>query len=336
LRWQTPIAALRRRLTAGLAAYNLARQSEERQAMADLDRDSVTAEVLRQMATTPDPRLREIMAAAVRHLHDFAREVNLTPDEWLHGIAFLTAVGQACTPYRQEFILLADVLGLSRLVNVMHDSEGREAAGTETSLLGPFFREAAPEFKLGDNIIVHSKGGLELCLFGQISDADGKPIPGAEIDVWQTNADGLYDLQAVNAEVMDMRGRFKADADGRFHFRTVRPLGYSIPMDGPVGRLVKDQKRHGMRPSHIHILVQAPGSRDLVTALYFGDDPNIDTDTVFGVSQSLVVMPKPGVPGNPRPDLPGVQYDFRLSRRGANDTGGRVGADPSKMMPAAE
>jgi hydroxyquinol 1,2-dioxygenase len=304
--------------------------------MSDLDRDSITAEALRQMATTPDPRLREVVSAAVRHLHDFAREVNLTPDEWLAGIAFLTAVGQNCSPVRQEFILLSDVLGLSRLVNVMHDAAGREAAGTETSLLGPFFRENAPEFALGENLVQHAKGGMEICLFGAITDADGKPIPHAEIDAWQTDAEGLYDLQVGDAGTMDMRGRFRADAAGHFHFRTVRPLGYSIPMDGPVGRLVKDQRRHGMRPSHIHVLVQAPGFRDLVTALYFGDDPNIDTDTVFGVSRSLVVMPQHGLAGNPRPDLPGVRYDFRLSRRGANDTGGRVGADPSRIMPAAE
>jgi len=304
--------------------------------MADLDRDSITAEALRQMATTPDPRLREVVSAAVRHLHDFAREVNLTPDEWLAGIAFLTAVGQNCSPVRQEFILLSDVLGLSRLVNVMHDAAGREAAGTETSLLGPFFRENAPEFALGESLIRQDRGGMELCLFGQVTDAAGQPIPHAEIDAWQTDAEGLYDLQQGDAGTMDMRGRFRADAAGRFHFRTVRPLGYSIPMDGPVGRLVKDQRRHGMRPSHIHVLVQAPGYRDLVTALYFGDDPNIDTDTVFGVSRSLVVMPQQGLAGNPRPDLPGVRYDFRLSRRGANDTGGRVGADPSRIMPAAE
>ena len=218
----------------------------------------------------------------------------------------------------------------------MHDAAGREAAGTETSLLGPFFRENAPEFALGENLVQHAKGGMEICLFGAITDADGKPIPHAEIDAWQTDAEGLYDLQVGDAGTMDMRGRFRADAAGHFHFRTVRPLGYSIPMDGPVGRLVKDQRRHGMRPSHIHVLVQAPGYRDLVTALYFGDDPNIDTDTVFGVSRSLVVMPQQGLAGNPRPDLPGVRYDFRLSRRGANDTGGRVGADPSRIMPAAE
>jgi hydroxyquinol 1,2-dioxygenase len=304
--------------------------------MPDLDRMGVTAEALAQMAKTPDPRLREIMAAAIRHLHDFAREVELKPEEWLAGIAFLTAVGHACTPYRQEFILLSDVLGLSRLVNVMHDAEGRESAGTETSLLGPFFREKAPEFAAGESIATQDKGGEEIVLFGQVMDAEGMPIPDAEIDIWQVDATGLYDLQANAPEVMDMRGRFRTDAAGRFHMRTVKPMGYSIPMDGPVGQMVRKQDRHGMRPGHIHMLVQAPGYRELVTALYMADDPNIDSDTVFGVSKSLIVQPQRGLPDAPRGDLPAVRYDFRLSRLAAGETGGRVGADPSQILPAAQ
>lgn len=305
--------------------------------MQDLDRVGITREVIAQMADTPDPRLNTIMEAAVRHLHDFAREVELTPDEWLAGIGFLTAIGHACTPFRQEFILLSDVLGLSRLVNVMHDATGREAAGTETSLLGPFFREQAPEFAPGESIAVHSRGGTEIVLFGQVLDAAGAPVPEAMIDIWQTDADGQYDLQARDPSVMDLRGRYRADAEGRFHMRTVKPIGYSIPMDGPVAKLVVAQRRHGMRPAHIHILVTAPGYRDLVTALYFGDDANIDSDTVFGVTQSLVVREAVGVPGSPRPDMPSVRYDFRLSRARQDEaSGGRVGADPSRMMPAAE
>ena len=304
--------------------------------MQDLDRNSVTAEALAQMANTPDPRLREIMAAATRHLHDFAREVNLQPDEWLAGIAFLTAVGQACTPFRQEFILLSDVLGLSRLVNVMHDAEVREATGTETSLLGPFFREKAPEFAAGESIAVHDTEGTEVVIFGQVTDGEGKPVANAEIDIWQTNAAGLYDLQARDATVMDMRGRFRTDAAGRYHMRTVKPAGYSIPMDGPVGKMTRLQNRHGFRPAHIHVLVAAPGFRELVTALYFADDPNIASDTVFGVSQSLVIRESTGLPGSPMPGLPGIHYDFHLSRDTAEGSGGRGGADPSRRMPAVE
>jgi protocatechuate 3,4-dioxygenase beta subunit len=150
----------------------------------------------------------------------------------------------------------------------------------------------------------------------------------------RADAEGLYDLQGENPEAMDMRGRFRADAAGRFQMRTVKPIGYSIPMDGPVGRLVHSQNRHGMRPAHIHILVAAEGYRELVTALYLGDDPNIDSDTVFGVSRSLIVTPERGLPDAPRADLPAVRYEFRLSRQAAGETGGRVGADPSRV-PAA-
>ncbi len=299
--------------------------------MKDLDIQSTTEAVIAQMALTPDPRLREIMEAAVRHVHDFAREVKLTPDEWLKGIGFLTAVGQACTPYRQEFILLSDILGLSRLVNVMHDSDGREDAGTETSLLGPFFREKAPEIALGGSIVAQLKG-REIVVFGQVTDTEGHGIAGAEIDVWQTDAEGQYDLQANDPTVMDLRGRMRCDAEGRFHFRTEKPLGYPIPMDGPVGSLVTLQSRHGFRPAHIHTLISAPGYRELVTALYFGDDEHVDSDTVFGVSESLVITEAMGLEGNPLPALPGVRYDFTLSRD-ADGASGRVGSDPSRLMP---
>ena len=300
--------------------------------MQDLDNIQVTEAAIAQMAATPDPRMREIMEAAVRHLHAFARETNLTPGEWLKGIAFLTAVGQACTPYRQEFILLSDVLGLSRLVNVMHDAKGREAAGTETSLLGPFFREGAPEIPLGGSIAGTSTGP-EIVIFGQVTDAEGQPVPHARMDIWQTDAEGLYDLQAHDPDVMEMRGQLRCDAQGRFHVRTLKPIGYSIPMDGPVGTMVRQQARHGFRPAHIHVLVAAPGYRELVTALYFADDPNIGSDTVFGVSASLVIAERLDLPDSPLPGLPAIRYDFTLSRE-TDGAGGRVGADPSRLMPA--
>jgi protocatechuate 3,4-dioxygenase beta subunit len=299
--------------------------------MQDLGVNDVTDAVIEQMATTPDPRLREIMDAAVRHLHAFAREVNLTPDEWLQGIAFMTAVGQACTPYRQEFILLSDVIGLSRLVNVMHDAKGREVAGTETSLLGPFFRESAPKIPLGGTLANLSKG-TEIMIYGQVTDAEGRAVPHATLDVWQTNEDGQYDLQAYDPTVMDMRGQLQCDGNGRFHFRTFRPLGYSIPMDGPVGDLVKRQRRHGFRPAHIHTLFSAPGYRDLVTALYFADDKHVDSDTVFGVSRSLVISARTDLPDAPVPGMPSIRYDFTMSRD-TDGSGGRVGSDPSKLMP---
>lgn len=301
--------------------------------MQDLDEFTVTEAALAQMANTTDPRLKQIMDAAVRHLHAFAREVQLTPAEWLKGIEFLTAVGQACTPFRQEFILLADVLGVSALVNAMHDKKAREL-GTQSSLLGPFFREGAPELPLGASIVA-TPSIPEIVIYGRVTDNDGKPVPNALVQVWQTSEHGLYDLQAENAaDVMDLRANFRADEEGRYHFRTVRPLGYSIPMDGPVGEMVKAQSRHGFRPSHIHFLIGGEGYRELVTALYFADDEHIDSDTVFGVSGSLVVQAKDD-PASPIAGLQAVHYDFRLAHAEAGDTG-RVGADPSKLMKAAE
>ena len=299
--------------------------------MQDLDEFTVTDEALRQMANTENPRLKEVMDAAVRHLHAFAREVNLTPEEWLTGIQFMTAVGQACTPLRQEFILLADVLGLSAVVNALHDKKAREL-GSQSSLLGPFFRENAPELPLGAQIV--EKPETEIVVYGQVTSNDGTPLPDALIQIWQTSEHGLYDLQERDGESMDMRGNFRTDADGRYYFRTVRPLGYSIPMDGPVGEMVKLQKRHGFRPSHIHCLIGADGYRELVTALYFGDDPNIDSDTVFGVSQALVVDAHDD-PASPIPGLRAVHYDFRLAKAAPGESG-RVGADPTKLMKAAE
>ncbi|MBW8268206.1 dioxygenase family protein [Caldovatus aquaticus] len=305
--------------------------------MKDLDRFAITEAVLEQMAGTPDPRLRRIIESAVRHLHDFAREVELTPEEWLAGIAFLTAVGQACTAHRQEFILLSDVLGLSRLVNVMHDARSRAEGATETSLLGPFYREDPPEVPLGGSLARAATDGnrKEILLFGRVTDAGGEPVPGAVMDLWQTNAEGLYDLQGEDPSAVDMRGRLRCDAEGRYHVRTVKPRGYSVPMDGPVGRLVRLQGRHGHRPAHIHVLVSAPGYQELVTALYFADDPHVESDTVFGVSGSLVVSERTGLPDAPRPDLPAVRYDFRLSPLAAGAEGGRVGADPSRIAEAA-
>ena len=300
--------------------------------MQDLDEFTVTDEALSQMAATKNPRLKQIAEAAVRHLHAFAREVDLTPEEWLTGIQFMTAVGQACTPLRQEVILLSDVLGLSAVVNALHDRKAREL-GSQSSLLGPFFREGAPVMPAGAQI-VEKPTEPGIVVYGKVTNNDGTPVQGALIQVWQTSERGLYDLQERDGEAMDMRGVFRTDSGGNYHFRTVRPLGYSIPMDGPVGALVHRQNRHGMRPSHIHCLISAEGHRELVTALYFGDDPYIDSDTVFGVSRSLVVDARDD-PASPIPGLRAVHYDFRLATAAPGESG-RVGADPTKLMKAAE
>ena len=301
--------------------------------MRDLTTMSVTDAVLDQMSGTPDARLKQVMASLVRHMHDFARDVSLTPEEWLTAIGFLTRVGQTCTPARQEFILLSDVLGLSALVNLLHDKTAVEL-GTESSLLGPFYQQNAPFFTLGDSIAVKA-GGPELLLYGQVTDKAGKPLPKALVQVWQTDASGEYDMQKYHGEQMDMRGNFRCDAEGRFHFRTVMPLGYFIPMDGPVGGLIQAQRRHGCRPAHIHFLIGADGYRELVTAIYLGHDQHIDSDTVFGVSTSLVVQPRDNDPEAPIKGMPAIRYDFRLGVAAGGETG-RVGADPSQILSTVE
>ncbi|MDE2582200.1 MAG: hydroxyquinol 1,2-dioxygenase [Rhodospirillales bacterium] len=297
--------------------------------MDDLSPETVTDAALAQMATTRDPRLREVMASLVRHLHDFARDVKLTPDEWLAAIGFLTRVGQACTPTRQEFILLSDVLGLSALVNLVHDAEAPEL-GTTSSMLGPFYREDAPEVPLGGSIVA-DPDGKEMLLYGRVTDTKGNGVPGALVQVWQTNAEGWYDLQVAGGAATDMRGNIRCDADGCYHLRTVRPIGYSIPLDGPVGELVRRQDRHGCRPAHIHFLIGAPGFRELVTALYLSDDPHIDSDTVFGVSRTLVVSPVENDPAAPVRGIPSIRYDFRLARESGPGSN-RVGADPKQIL----
>ncbi len=300
--------------------------------MEDLNEMTVTEATVAQMAGTEDPRLREIMASAVKHLHAFARDVSLRPEEWLFGIKFMTEVGKACTPYRQEFILLSDTLGLSRMVNILHDGRA-ETVGTETSLLGPFYREKSPVMALGDQISrdVQSE---EICLFGRVLDEHGAPVANARVEVWQTDPDGAYDLQAQDPSMMDWRGQFRTDEAGRYWFRATLPLGYMIPMDGPVGSMIRAQGRHGCRPAHTHFLIGAPGYRELVTSLYYGYDQYIDTDTVFGVSNSLIIDPKEGVPGSPFPQLRSIPYDFELARAVSGDENSRVGADPGSLVAA--
>jgi catechol 1,2-dioxygenase/hydroxyquinol 1,2-dioxygenase len=293
---------------------------------------SVTEAVLAQMQSTSDERLKTIVASAVRHCHAFAKEVNLTPAEWLQAIEFLTRVGKTCTQTRQEFILLSDVIGLSTLVNTLHDATAIEKA-TSTSLLGPFFREDAPRLPLGEQI---SKGDKseEILLWGEVRNVAGEGIPNAKLMVWQTSSHGSYDLQEGDGSAIDYRGTFHTDAQGKYHLRSVRPLGYFIPMDGPVGDLVRAQGREGCRPAHIHFLISAPGYREMVTALYLPDQ-YLETDVVFGASPELVVTEKASDPQAPVQGLSSVHFDFSLARAGSVDlAGGRVGADPAKLASA--
>jgi hydroxyquinol 1,2-dioxygenase len=294
--------------------------------------ETITTAVIEQMSATSDPRLKTVMAAAVKHLHAFAREVNLTPSEWIKGIEFMTRVGQMSSPARQEVILLSDTLGLSTLVNTMHDKTAVEDA-TQTSLLGPFFRENAPAMKAGEQIAKRD-ASHEIVLYGRVTNKRGEALAHAQVGVWQTATDGRYDMQ-VDETTMDCRGVFQTDAHGDYLIRAVRPLGYYIPMDGPVGDMIKAQSRHGMRPAHIHFLISAVGYREMVTALYLADDDHLTDDVVFGAHGDLVVAIEENAAGCPVPNAKSIKFNFALSVESEADRiGGRVGGDPSKIAVA--
>ncbi|SNR75256.1 hydroxyquinol 1,2-dioxygenase [Haloechinothrix alba] len=239
-----------------------------------------------RMGTEIDPRLAEIMSNLVTHLHAFAKEVQLTQEEWDVAIDFLTRTGQISSAERQEFILLSDVLGLSMLVDAINNR--RPAGATENTVLGPFHVEGAPIRQMGDNISLDGKG--ESCRYeGRVLDLDGRPVEGACVDVWSDNAEGFYDVQQPDVQPKwNNRGRFITGEDGRYFFRGIKPTSYPIPDDGPVGRLLGHLGRHPNRPAHMHFLITASGHQKLVTHTFVGDDAYLESDTVFGVKESLV------------------------------------------------
>jgi catechol 1,2-dioxygenase/hydroxyquinol 1,2-dioxygenase len=303
--------------------------------MRDLNELNVTDEVLESLAAAPNGRLKTIMSALIRRLHDFTREVELTPAEWLEGIRFLTAIGQQCSPNRQEFILLSDTLGLSTLVNAIQNR--KLTGGTPSSILGPFFKKGVPLSPLGTSIVADEAApGQRVVIEGSVTDVDGNPVVGAEIEAWQTSAEGKYDIQLREEGELDYRGRFLSEAGGRYFFRSVVPVGYPIPDDGPVGEMLEALGRHPNRPAHVHFLIRAAGHDELVTALYVAPDPYIESDTVFGVSRSLVVEILPPSADSAFPTLPRIVYDFRLAKLTAPQTRRmRVGADPAAMLSEA-
>lgn len=297
--------------------------------MKAIDHNTITEVALEQMDSTPDPRLKQVMASLVRHLHDFAREVDLTPEEWIRGIEFLTAVGKKCTPARQEFILLSDTLGLSSLVNALHDKRSLES-GTKSSLLGPFYRNDSPHRELGESI-TENAAGEEVVLFGTVTNIAGESIPQASVEIWQPDDEGVYDMQR-DENNMDLRGHFRTNTDGMYYCKAVVPLGYMIPMDGPVGDMIRAQHRHGYRPAHIHFLVGAEGYREVVTALYLDGDDHIDSDTVFGVTKSLITSVKEDNGKCPIPGMPSIEFNLQLAAATSTDMKGRVGADPKEIV----
>ena len=247
--------------------------------------DSVTGVVLRAMSRTPDARLREIMDSLVRHLHAFLREARLTPEEFEQAIGFLQRLGQASGPEKNEVILASDLLGASTLVMLLDGRHGEGA--TDSALLGPFFRGNAPRLPDGANIAQHAPGGIPLLVRGVVHDLQGAPIADVRVEAWQASPVGLYENQDPEQPEHNLRGRFETDARGRFSFRTVKPAGYPVPVDGPCGDLLRAQHRHPYRPAHIHFLFAKAGYQTLVTQVFDNADEAIASDVVFGVTPAL-------------------------------------------------
>lgn len=253
--------------------------------MRNIDEHTITDAVTARHANAGDARLREIMTSLVRHLHDFAREVRLTEAEWFEGIRFLTATGQMCDQRRQEFILLSDVLGLSMLVTAQNHA--KPAGCTEATVFGPFHVEGAPHYDHGADVANGAPG--EPCYVrGSVRALDGTPIAGAEVQVWQADAAGFYDVQYAGLEQHRARGILTSGEDGRFHFRSIVAEAYPIPTDGPVGKLLEKLGRHPWRPAHLHFMITAPGYERLITHVFREGDKYLDSDAVFGVRSSLV------------------------------------------------
>jgi hydroxyquinol 1,2-dioxygenase len=283
--------------------------------MRDFDEKSITEAVIARLADCDDPRFRHVMASLVHHLHDFVRDVRLTEAEWITAIQFLTDVGKTCTDQRQEFILLSDTLGISVLViSINHPAEEGSA---ESTVLGPYYWEGAPDMPLGSNLAEGVKG--EPAFYsGRVLGANGKPLANALLDVWSGDGEGNYDMQMPGDVGMKARGRIRTDSEGRYWFRSIRPTFYPVPTDGPVGRMLAKMGRHPFRPGHIHMIVSAAGHEPVTTHLFVADSEYLDSDAVFGMKESLVAKfnrhPAGKAPTGESVSTPfyTVEYDFRL------------------------
>jgi protocatechuate 3,4-dioxygenase beta subunit len=285
--------------------------------MRQFNEDTLTDAVIARLKDVENPRFKQLMTSLVKHVHAFAREVELTEEEWFEGIKFLTATGKMCDDKRQEFILLSDVLGLSMMVVALNHKT--QPGATEATVLGPFFAHGAPEFDSGADLREGATlKGEDAYVTGRVLSVGGKPIPNAALDIWQAKADGIYDVQEANAE-FELRGRVKANARGEFAFKTYKPKFYGVPTDGPVGELLRAMNRHPMRPAHMHAIVSAPGYQQVITHVFVEGDPYLDSDAVFAVKDSLigkyVRIDSPEEAkrlGMPNPFLK-LEWDFRLA-----------------------
>ncbi len=254
--------------------------------MSNNTEEQVTQNVLDSMAHTPDLRLKKVMASLISHLHAFLREVELTQEEWALGIQFLTKTGHMCDEKRQEFILLSDITGVTMLVDAINHRSPDGA--TESTIFGPFYREGAPELPTGATMSQDGRGE-PVVVTGRVLSTNGTPIPHALLDIWETDENGLYEQQDPEQPDMNLRGKFRADSEGRYCFVGIKPVSYAIPDDGPVGHLLRALGRHPFRPAHIHLLITAEGFVPVTTHLFVKGDKYLDSDAVFGTKDSLIV-----------------------------------------------
>jgi hydroxyquinol 1,2-dioxygenase len=280
--------------------------------------DDITAEVLARFSATQDPRLRQIMLSLISHLHAFVKEVQLTEAEWFQAIEILTEAGKMCSDKRQELILFSDTLGVSMVVDLV--DHRKPDGATESTVFGPFHRLGAPEMPAGGNIAHRDQTGAPALVSGRVLDLDGKPIAGAVLDVWQAQTNGLYDSQDQELDGLHMRGKFRSDAEGRYLIRTVLPVNYPIPSDGPVGAMLKATGRHPWRPAHIHFVVSAEGYEPVTTHIFDRTDPYLQSDAVFAVKDSLICDFVRHEEADPETGRAGVKspfytahFDFRLT-----------------------
>lgn len=288
--------------------------------MREFNEHSLTDEATRRLTHFKDERTNVIMTSLLKHLHDFARDVELTFDEWQYGIEFLTRTGQTCTPQRQEFILLSDTLGLSMLVDAINH---RMPEGTtETTVLGPFYLGEHRVTPNGTDISGDIQGD-RLFVEASVKGSDGRPIKGAVVDIWHSDDDGFYDAQKTSDGEPSLRARFLTDADGRIFFKSIVPASYPIPTDGTVGEMLRAAGQHPMRPAHVHFMIDAPGYERLVTHIFVAGDEYLDSDVVYGVKESLIANFEPRTEstypdGSPAPQSwHHLKYDFGLKAKRA-------------------
>jgi hydroxyquinol 1,2-dioxygenase len=272
--------------------------------------EDVTPAVLSELARAPDPRFREIMSALVRHLHAFAREVKLTEAEVRTAANYIVAIGQKSNETHNEAILMAGSLGLTNVVCLLNNGNNG-ATETTANMLGPFWREQSPKTENGASIVRSPTPGEPIFVNAWIKDPEGKPVAGAEVDVWHSSTEGYYENQDPVQADMNLRGKFFSDADGHIAFRSIKPAGYPIPVDGPVGDLLRAQGRANLRPAHLHFLIYKPGFKTHVSQVYSDDDPHLETDCQFGVTRALIghYVRHDNEPA-PSPDVTGPWYSL--------------------------